>query len=63
MIRENQGSSKKSLDVQKCGVSVAKQIVVMVIRLTRTSLAAKGSKKQHWKSVAMVGQCQCNGKS
>ena len=47
-------SSKKSLDVQKCCVSVAKQNVVMISVLTGASLAAKDSIKEHWKSVAMV---------
>ena len=58
MIKESQVFSKKSLDVQKCCVSVAKHIVVMINRLTSTSLAAKDSTKEHWKSVAMVDQCQ-----
>ena len=58
MIKESQVSSKKSLDVQRCCVSVAKHIVVMINRLTSTSLAAKDSTKEHWKSVAMVDQCQ-----
>ena len=58
MIRESQVSSKKSLDLQKCCVSVAKHIVVMINRLTSTSLAAKDSTKEHCKSVAMVDQCQ-----
>ena len=56
MIRESRFSSKKSLDVQKCCVSVAKHIVVMMNRLTNTILAAKVSKKEHWKSVAMMDQ-------
>ena len=47
MIRENQASSKKNLDVQKCCVSVAKPIVVMISILTSTSLAAKNSKNEH----------------
>ena len=38
--RESQVSSKKTLGVQKCCVSVAKHIVVMIKRLTSTSLAA-----------------------
>ena len=63
MIRANRVSSKKSLDVQKCCVSVAKHIVVMISVLTSTSLAAKDSKKEHWKSVAMVVQWQCIAKS
>ena len=63
MIGESQVSSKKSLCVQKCCVSVAKHIVVMIPRLTSTSLAAKDSIKEHWKSVAMVDQCQNNAKS
>ena len=58
MIKESQVSSKESLDVQKCCISVAKDIVVMIHRLTSTSLAAKDSTKEHWKSVAMVDQCQ-----
>ena len=53
MIRESRVSSKKSLDVHKCCVSVAKHIVVMINRLTSTSLAAKDSIKEHWKTVAM----------
>ena len=44
--RESQVSSKKSLDVYKCCDSVAKQIVVMINRLTSTSLAANDSKKR-----------------
>ena len=63
MIRESRVSSKKSLDVQKCCVSVAKHIVVMINRLTSTSLAAKDSIKEHWKSVAMVVQWQSIAKS
>ena len=55
MIRENRVSSKKSLDVQKCCVSVAKHIVVMKNRLTSTSLPAKDSIKEHWKSMAIGG--------
>ena len=62
-IRENRISSKKSLGVQKCCVSVAKHIVVMINRLTSTSLAAKDSIKEHWKSVAMVDQWQVIAKS
>ena len=58
MIKESQVFSKKSLDVQKCCVSVAKHIVVMINRLTSTSLPAKDSTKDRWKSVAMVDQCQ-----
>ena len=46
MIREGRVSSKKSLDVQKCCVSVAKHIVVMIKRPTSTSLAVKESKKR-----------------
>ena len=42
MIKESRVSSKKSLDVQKCCVSVAKHIVVMISVLTNTSSAAKG---------------------
>ena len=63
MTRESQVSSKKSLGVQKGCVSVTKHIVVMIKRLTSTSLAAKGSTKEHWKSVAMVDQCQSIAKS
>ena len=58
MIRESQVSSKKSLDVPKCCVSVAKHVVVMINTLTSTSLAAKDSTKEYWKSVTMVDQCQ-----
>ena len=58
MIRESRVSSKKSLDVQKCFVSVAKHVVVMISIPTSTSLAAKDSIKEHWKTVAMVDQCQ-----
>ena len=58
MIRENRASSKKNLDAQKCCVSVAKYIVVIISILISTSLAAKDSKKEHWKTVAMVDQCQ-----
>ena len=61
--RESRVSSKKSLDVQKCCVSVAKHIVVMISVLTSTSLAAKDSIKEHWKSVAMVVQWQSIAKS
>ena len=57
IIRENRVSSKKSLDVQKCCVSVAKHTVVMINRLTSTSLAAKVSLKEYWKTVAM-DKCQ-----
>ena len=53
MIGESRVSSKKSLDVQKCCVSVAKHIVVMINRLTSTSSAAKDSIEEHWKTVAM----------
>ena len=63
MIRESRVSSKKSLDVQKCCVSVAKHIVVMLSVVTNTSLAAKDSMKEHWKSVAMVVQWQSIAKS
>ena len=58
LTRESQVSSKKSLGVQKCCVSVGKHIVVMINRLTSASLAAKDSKKEHWKSMVMVDQCQ-----
>ena len=53
MIRENQVYLKKGLDVQKCCTCVAKDIVVMINRLTSTSLAAKDSTKEHWKTVEM----------
>ena len=58
MIRENRASSKKNLDVQKCCVSLAKHIVVLITILTNTSLATKVSIKEHWKTVAMMDQCQ-----
>ena len=58
IIRESRASSKKILDVQKCCVSVAKHIVVMMSILISTSLAAKDSTKEHWKTVAMVEQCE-----
>ena len=54
--RESRVSSKKSLDVHKCCVSVAKHIVVMISKLTSTSLAAKNSIKEHWKILVMVDQ-------
>ena len=41
MIRESQVSSKKSLYVRKCFVSVTKLIVVMINRLNSTRLAAR----------------------
>ena len=63
MIRESRVSSKKSLDVHKCCVSVAKHIVVMISVLTSTTLAAKDSLKEHWKSVAMLVQWQFIAKS
>ena len=47
MIRVSRVSSKKDLDVQKCCVSVAKLLVVMISVLTSTSLAAKDSIKEH----------------
>ena len=50
MIRGSQVSSKKSLDVQKCCVSVAIHIAVMINRQTSLRLAAKDSIKEHWKS-------------
>ena len=62
MIRESRVSSKKSLDVQKYCASVAEHIVVMINRLMRTSLAAKDSIKEYWKSVVMVDQCQSTAK-
>ena len=46
MIRESQASSKKNLIVQKCCVSVAKHIFVMISILTSTSSAAKDSIKE-----------------
>ena len=58
MIRGSRASSKKNLDVRKCCVSVAKHIVVMISILLSTILAAKDSTKEHWKTVAMVDQCQ-----
>ena len=57
MIRGSWVSSKKSLDVQKFCVSLAKHFVVMINRLTSSSLAAKDSIEEQWKTVAMV-QCQ-----
>ena len=65
MIRESPVSSKKSLDVQKCCASVAKHFVIMLNRLTSTSLAAKDSKKEHWKTLAMdycqsIAKCWTN---
>ena len=45
--RESRVSSKKSLDVQKYCISVAKHIVVMINRLTSTKLSAKDSIKEH----------------
>ena len=57
MIRESHVSSKKSVDMQKCCVFLVNYIVVMINRLTSTSLAAKDSIKEHWKTVAM-DQCQ-----
>ena len=58
MIRESRVSLKKRLDQQKCCVSVAKHISVMINRLTSTSLAAEDSAKEHWNTVAMVDQSQ-----
>ena len=58
MIRESRVFSKKSLDVQKCCVSVAKHIAVLINRLTSTSLETKDSIKDNWKTVAMVDQCE-----
>ena len=57
ITRESRVSSKKSLDVQRCCVSVAKHIVVLINRLTSTSLATKDSIKEYWKTVAM-DQCR-----
>ena len=48
---------KEELGVHKCCVFVANHIVVMINRLTSTSLAARDSIKEHQKSVAMVDQC------
>ena len=62
MIRESLVSSKKSLDVQKLCACVAKHIAVMRNRLISTSIAAKDSRKEHWKSVVMVDQCQSTAK-
>ena len=58
MIRESRVSSKNNLDVQKCYVSVAKHIVLMINRLTTTFSAANDSTKEHWETVAMVDQWQ-----
>ena len=58
LIRESRASSKKNLDVQKRCVSVAKYIVVTISILISTSLAAKDSTKEHWKTVTMVDRCQ-----
>ena len=58
MIRESQDSSEKNLDVQKCCVSVAKHFVVLINRLKSIRLAAEDSTREHWKSVAMMNQCQ-----
>ena len=63
MIKESQVSSKKSLDVQECCVSVAKHIVLKIKRLTSTNLAAKDSIEEHWKSVATVDQGESIAKS
>ena len=57
-IGESRASSKKNLDVQKCCVSVAKHVVFMISILTSTSLAAEDSIKEHYKTLAMVDQCQ-----
>ena len=43
-------------------IKTAKRFVVMINRLTGTSLAAKDSIKEHWKTVAM-DQCQSIEKS
>ena len=53
MIRESQFSTKKSLDVQKCCVSVAKHIVVTINRLISTNSVARDSIKELWKTVEM----------
>ena len=63
MIRESRVSSKRSLDVQKCCVSVPRQIVVLINRLTGTSLAASDWIKGYWKNAAMVNQSQNIAKS
>ena len=63
MIRESRVSSRKSLDVQKCCVFVAKHIAIMISVLTSTNLAAKDSIKEYWKSVAVVVQWQSIAKS
>ena len=57
-IRESRASSKKSLGVQKCCVSVAKHISVIINGLTNTSLVPKDSAKEQWNTVAMVDQSQ-----
>ena len=57
MIGESRASSKESLDVQKCCVSVSKHIVVMISILTNTSLAANDSIKELFKTVDL-DQCQ-----
>ena len=61
MIRASRVSSNKSLDMQKCFVSVAKLIVALINRLTSTMSAAKDSIKKHSKIVAM-DQCQSTAK-
>ena len=46
IIRESGVSSKKSLDIQKCCVSVAKHIVVLINRLTTFKFSSKGLNKR-----------------
>ena len=58
MIWENRASSKKNLDVHKCCVSVATHNIVLMSKVTSTSLPAKVSIKKHCKIVVMVDQCQ-----
>ena len=58
MIKESRVFSKKSLDAQKCCVCVAKHFVVILNRLTSTSLEAKDTIKKYWKTLVMVDQGQ-----
>ena len=53
--------TKGSSDVQKRCVSVVKNIVVMLNRLTGTCLAAENSIKEQWRTVAMEF-CQSTAK-
>ena len=46
MVRKSRVSSKKSLDVQKCCVSVAKHSVVMISRLTDYKFSSRGLNKR-----------------